>query len=508
MIQEKNIDVTATQKNYKKLIILLGRIVIYIFLTKLFIVWDPLTQYRHDYPPKEIPRAHDNDDGYKLRQSHFKLGDDKNPYLTTSMIQNRDIENCGPCNSALDENAKNDLRKSHFNLGNNKPNFETTFRSEYYDKSQLLPKDNINSKNIEKMLRAHNYEFGDDKPNYISEAADRYTKPKINPNDIAQNRISNQLLQKSNYQFGNNNEPWNTTQKRSYTPKYSENDKTNPDLVKTNFILGDDKPDFKSINSQTYKSHPYQFVPVDKNLINDLRSHHYKLGNVTDPLMTQNQVDFKDPTLFGNNYAPTLDNNLLRRSHFQLGDALPSEIYNTTYKIVHTPKKATPPKKNTLRNSAINLVGNNPMTYLTDYRDNYVPKQTDLNNKNDLKDLMNHIRKSHFNFGDMKNDFSTTSGNAYKFDPDAAKKANSKLNNDLLKDLQSTHYKLGYDNDVGISTQKKDYIPYGLNENKLGKINPGNNFNFGDTNKFDGISIYKSDYVEKEIPADGNDCWC
>ena len=508
MIQEKNIDVTATQKNYKKLIILLGRTVIYIFLTKLFIVWDPLTQYRHDYPPKEIPRAHDNDDGYKLRQSHFKLGDDKNPYLTTSMIQNRDIENCGPCNSALDENAKNDLRKSHFNLGNNKPNFETTFRSEYYDKSQMLPKDNINSKNIEKMLRAHNYEFGDDKPNYISEAADRYTKPKINPNDIAQNRISNQLLQKSNYQFGNNNEPWNTTQKRSYTPKYSENDKTNPDLVKTNFILGDDKPDFKSINSQTYKSHPYQFVPVDKNLINDLRSHHYKLGNVTDPLMTQNQVDFKDPTLFGNNYAPTLDNNLLRRSHFQLGDALPSEIYNTTYKIVHTPKKATPPKKNTLRNSAINLVGNNPMTYLTDYRDNYVPKQTDLNNKNDLKDLMNHIRKSHFNFGDMKNDFSTTSGNAYKFDPDAAKKANSKLNNDLLKDLQSTHYKLGYDNDVGISTQKKDYIPYGLNENKLGKINPGNNFNFGDTNKFDGISIYKSDYVEKEIPADGNDCWC
>ena len=469
---------------------------------------DPLTQYRHDYPPKEIPRASDNDDGYKLRQSHFKLGDDKNPYLTTSMIQNKDIENAGPCNSALDENLKNDLRKSHFNLGNNKPNFETTFRSEYYDKSQMLPKDNVNSKNIEKMLRAHNYEFGDDKPNYISEAASRYTKPNVNPNDMTQNRISNQLLQKSNYQFGNNDEPWNTTQKRSYTPKYAENDKTNPDLVKTNFILGDDKPDFKSINSQTYKSHPYQFVPVDKNLVNDLRSHHYKLGNVTDPLITQNQEDFKDPTLFGNNFRPTLDNNLLRRTHWQMGDALPSEIYNTTYKTVHTPKKSTPPKKNVLRNSAINLVGNNPMTYLTDYRDNYIPKQSNLNNKNDLNNLMNHIRKSHFNFGDMKNDFSTTSGNTYKYDPDAAKKANSRLNNELLKDLQSTHYKLGYDNDVGLSTQKKDFIPYGLNANTLGKINPENSFNFGDNNKFDGISIYKSDYVEKEIPADGNDCWC
>ena len=467
-----------------------------------------MTQYRHDYPPKEIPQSKDNDDGYKLRQSHFKLGDDKNPYLTTSMIQNKDIENCGPCNSSLDENAKNDLRKSHFNLGNNKPDFETTFRSEYYDKSQMLPKDNVNSQNIEKMLRAHNYEFGDDKPNYLSEAASRYTKPNINPNDNIENRISNQLLQKSNYKFGTNNEPWNTTQKRSYTPKYAENDKTAPNLKKTNFILGDDKPDFKSINSQTYKSHPYQFVPVDKNLINDLRSHHYNLGNYNNPLTTQNQIDFKDPTLDGNNYRPTLDNNLLRKTNWQLGDALPSEIYHTTYNTVHTPKKAEPQKNNVLRNSAINLVGNNPMTYLTDYRDNYAPKQNDLNNKNDLNNLMNNIRKSHFNFGDMKNDFSTTSGNAYKFDPDAAKKANNRLNNDLLKDLQSTHYKLGYDNDIGLTTQKKDYIPYGLNENQFEKRPNGNNFNLGDSNKFDGISIYKSDYVEKEIPANGNDCWC
>jgi hypothetical protein len=36
----------------------------------------------------------------------------------------------------------------------------------------------------------------------------------------------------------------------------------------------------------------------------------------------------------------------------------------------------------------------------------------------------------------------------------------------------------------------------------------GNNFNLGDGKKFDGISIYKSDYVEKEIPDNGNDCWC
>ena len=465
-----------------------------------------MTQYRHDYPPKEIPRHTDND-GYKLRQSHFKLGDDKNPYLTTSMIQNKDIENAGPCNTLLDEKAKNDLRKSHFNLGNNKPNFETTFRSEYYDKSNMLPKDNINSKNIEQMLRAHNYEFGDDKPNYLSEAASRYTNPGVIPNRN-ENKINNQLLQKSNYQFGNNDEPWNTTQKRSYTPKYAENDKNEMNAGKSNFVFGDDKPDFKSINSQTYKSHPYQFVPVDQKLIKDLRSHHYTLGHNDNPLMTQHQVDYKDPTLFGNNFSPTLDNNILRKTNFQMGDALPSEIYNTTYNTVHTPKKAERPEKNVLRNSAINLVGNNPMSYLTDYRDNYVPKKGDLANKNDLNNLMNSILNSHFNFGDSKNDFSTTSGNAYKFDPDAAKRANTSLGKDLLNDLRGTHYKLGYDNDIGLTTQKKDYIPYGLNDNKLEKMKLQDGFNLGDNNKFDGISIYKSDYVEKEIPDNGNDCWC
>ena len=96
----------------------------------------------------------------------------------------------------------------------------------------------------------------------------------------------------------------------------------------------------------------------------------------------------------------------------------------------------------------------------------------------------------------------------YKFDPNAAKNAKNGLDQNLIKDLKSTHYKLGYDDDIGTTTQKKDYIPYELNDNNLAKMLNGNNFNLGDGNKFDGISIYKSDYVEKEIPDNGNDCWC
>ena len=94
------------------------------------------------------------------------------------------------------------------------------------------------------MLMVHNYEFGDDKPDYLSETTSKYRQPNLNPNEITGNRINNQLLQKSNYKLGTDNEPLNTGQKISYTPKYSENEIKNIDLEKTNFILGDDKLDF------------------------------------------------------------------------------------------------------------------------------------------------------------------------------------------------------------------------------------------------------------------------
>ena len=490
-------------KNFVKRIILQEEIVIKNYNFK-FIDWDPLTQYKHDYPPKEIPKGVDVDPN-KLRKSHFIFGDEKNPYLTTAMLQNKDIENAGRCNPQLDEEAKNDLRRNHFVFGNAKPNFETTFRTEFYDKSNLLPKDDINSKNIEKMLRAHNYNFGDDKPNYLSETAARFTKPNVNPSDLNKNKISNQLLQQSHYVFGNSNDPWNTTQKRSYTPKVSDNDRFKKNLTSTNFKLGDDKPTLRSINNEVYVQHPYQFTPVDKNHVNYLRAHHYQFGKSDLPsqLMTQNQVDFKDPSLLGLDRIPPPNPQLLRQTHWTMGGDEPNN-YNTTYNVVHTPKKADNEKPQPPID-ALDLKGNNPMTYLTDYRENYIKKNGD-----NLKPKDNKNRNSNFSLGDMKNDFSTTSRNAFKFDPEAAKNANQGLNKDLMKELRGTHYKLGYNNDIGMTTQKSDYIPYGLYDDQKLKMPNKDNFSLGDkyNNKFEGNTIYQTDYVEKEITDNGNDCWC
>ena len=98
----------------------------------------------------------------------------------------------------------------------------------------------------------------------------------------------------------------------------------------------------------------------------------------------------------------------------------------------------------------------------------------------------------------MKNDFSTTSGNIFKFYINTDKSTNSGQSKYLIKELKDTHYKLGYDNDIGLTTQKSDYVPYGLYDNKKNQINKNNNFDLGDkyNNKFEGETIYQTDYVE------------
>ena len=56
--------------------------------------------------------------------------------------------------------------------------------------------------------------------------------------------------------------------------------------------------------------------------------------------------------------------------------------------------------------------------------------------------------------------------------------------------------------------KKKDFIPYGIiNEGRKDRMIEGN-IDLGGNNPFNGISIYQSDYTKKEIPNNGNDCYC
>ena len=414
-------------------------------------------------------------DSVTLRQTHFKLGDDKNPYQTSSMAQSEGIEKVGKCYPSLDENAKNDLRKSHFILGNFEPNYNTTFRREYYDKSNLFPKDNVDFKNIERKLRSQNYEFGTDKPDYISETAAKYTKPDMNLNKNGQNRVSTAMLQQSHYVFGTNNVPWVTTHRRAFTPKKAYTKMMNKNLAKTNFVLGDDV------------RHPLQKNPIDKKLLNDLRTHHFEFGrdDVPNQHVTQNQITYQNPNINGRR-PPSMDNRALRESHWALGDKgqeLP-DMYKTSYDRAHTPKKAdaNPVKNNATLQSSFSINGKGPMVYQT-----------------------------HFNLGEMKNDYNTVMDSSYKFDPKSAKLAKGELDKKLLNDLRATHYKLGQDNFRNQTTQRRDYVPYKLppNANKKRGFQE-TNFKLGElnNNKLEGQTIYMTDFVPKDLPPDENECWC
>ena len=100
-------------------------------------------------------------DSVRLRETHFKLGDDINRYQTSSMEQSDGIENHKMDNGTMDQTAKNELRKSHFVLGNFEPNYNTTFRREYYDKSGSLPKNKVDFYNIERKIKNSKFPIRD-----------------------------------------------------------------------------------------------------------------------------------------------------------------------------------------------------------------------------------------------------------------------------------------------------------------------------------------------------------
>ena len=187
------------------------------------------------------------------------------------------------------------------------------------------------------------------------------------------------MLQQIHYQFRNSNVPWNTTHRREFAPKKADNQRQVKYLTRTNFVFGDDRPTVKSVNEEVFIKHQIQPNLMDKKLLNDLSSHHFEFGkdDVPNKHITQNQLTYQNLNRLKNNnqFRPILDNQLLRQTHWSMGDKsqeLP-DIYNSTYNRAHTPKKIHSKlikNPNTFK-SSFNINGNGPMIYKTDYRANY-----------------------------------------------------------------------------------------------------------------------------------------
>ena len=454
-------------------------------------------------------------DSVTLRKTHFKLGDYVNPYQTSNMEQSRNIQSAGYRAVSLDQNVKNELRKSHFIFGNNEPNYNTTSNQTYYDKTKIFNAQNVDFHGVERGLRKHNYVLGDDKPDYQSETQDKFKIPAVNPNDLVGQKVSTAQLQQSHHVFGNCSDPWVTTQQVSFGPKKVEQKYYTKNLTKTNFILGDAEPTLKSVNQETFIKHPIISNQANKELANDLRKHHFNFGNENypDQLKTTNLQTYQDPKLKNEaNSLKRLDPQFLRESHWSLGNPQQQtpDHFTTTYSSSMKPKVPIPNPRapNTSFSSTINLNGKGPISYSTESGSNYIPytKQINPNDLKAIKDSMKNIKSSHFQLGEMKNDYGTTSQLTYKFDPKAAGNAKSTLDNKLINDLRSTHYKLGYMPEVYQTTNRAAFAPINiykfvkakephLQENHFSFSSHGNEIQ-------DGKTIYMTDYVKKPLPVE------
>lgn len=429
------------------------------------------------------------------------------------MEQSRNIQSAGYRAVSLDQKVKDDLRKSHFIFGNNDPSYKTTSQQTFYDKTKMHNVLNVDFKGVERGLRATNYVLGDDRPDYVSETQDKFRIPK--ETDRVGQKVSTAQLQQSHYVFGNCTDPWVTTQQVSFGPKKVEQKYYTKNLTKTNFILGDAEPTLKSVNQETFVKHPLISNQANKELANDLRRHHFNFGNENfgEQLQTTNLQAYQDPKL--NNAANSikkLDPQFLRESHWSIGsDQAPNkEQYQTTYAKAMGPKIPIPnPRaKNNSFYSSINMNCNGPISYATESLSNYRPYINKINPDDikTIKETVKNIKNSHFELGNMKNDYGTTSHNAYQFDPKMAGCARSTLDNKLINDLRATHYKLGYMDTINQTTNRASYVPIKnvgvvrANEPHLQQ----NHFSFSSVGNAiqDGKTIYMTDYVKKPLPVE------
>ena len=482
-----------------------------------------LSEYNQEYVPKKSLGSDNSNRGVYLRNSHFNLGNTPLNYETSVEAQSASIPK--KIVFKLDENKENKikLQRTNFILGNQKNDYISRYSSEYFNKLPFMK--DINNKNelelISKKLKATHVAPLPTKIQYESETQSKFKKPEISDKNTI--KINTAALQESHLSLGLHNVPWISTSKYFLTPKSNiaiNNRYSNPSqkLRESNITFSSekDKLSFRTENMDSYTQIPPNFEQnkMDLDLKNNLRKEHFTFGNEDNPnnRLSSNQLNFRDPKLY-KNYRPINfknDTNKFRQSNWSLSNGDQTNFFQSSYDLTMTPKKPEINEKKeikTFRSSVI--IGDEIQKdgYVSEYRKNYLDGKLKLNLRNlsedkKLFDTINNIRKSHFNFGESKNEYFTTMNNAYRYDPVLAKEGRGRLNDILKNNLRNSHYELGMGNDrEKYTSNRRDYINYPnfRPEKKIEKNKESNVFKTN-RNVFEGESIYMSDYVEKPLP--------
>ena len=484
-----------------------------------------LSEYNQEYIPKKSLVSENNNRGLYLRNSHFVLGNTPLNYETSIDAQSASIPK--KIQFKFDEHLDNKikLQKTNFILGNQKNDYITKYSSEYFNKLPFM-KDQNQKKELElisnKLKETHVAPITT-QIKYESETQDKFKKPILTEKN--QIKINTAALQQSHLSLGNHDIPWISSSRYFLTPKkklLSNNDRYNNNSLKLresniSFSQEKDKNNFRTENMDSYTQIPkdYEQNKMDLDLKNNLRKEHFSFGNEDNPnnRISSNRINFRDPKSYKNyhpiNFKNNIDVNKYRRSNWTISNGDERDFFKSSYGLTMTPKKPEIiPKKeiNTFKSNVI--IGGEAQKdgFLSEYRKNYLDGKLGINLKSlsqdkKLFDTINNIRRSHFNFGESKNDYFTTSGNAYKYDPILAKEGRGHLNDVLKNNLRSSHYELGMGNEIEkYSSNRRDYISYPnfKPEKKIEKNKESSVFH-RNRNVFEGESIYMSDYTEKPI---------
>ena len=493
-----------------------------------------ISEYNYEYNPKKVSPEDGTLNGNRgifLRNSHFLLGNSPMDYQTSSEAQSETIPKIIRYNTDGNlEDNKTRLQRSHFVLGNQNNDYITKYSSEFYNKIPYLNNNNKNELNyISNKLKETHISPLSDEINYESETQAKYRKPNISLSDLENKRnelkINTFALQESHLSLGKQEVPWITSNRYYLTPKKNIENKRYISTERLqqshiNFSNGaDDDRNFKSENMESYAEKPLNFSNnnIFLNLKNNLRREHFNFGNEDNPnnRISSNKIDYQDPKFnkdyIGKLFKNKIDPRKYRRSNWTISNGDNRDFFKSTYNHMMTPKKPEINKKkevNTFK-SSIKIGGNmEPNDFQSEYKHKYNDNKLKINLKNleedqKLMETIANIRRSHFDFGDNKNDYNTTTGKTYKYDPKLAKEGRGELNKKLKNNLMNSHYELGMGNDMEkMTSNRRDFRSYqGYKSNK--KVEADNTSHIFNTNRnvFDGETIYMSDYTEKPLPC-------
>ena len=485
-----------------------------------------LSEYNQEYVPKKSSTLENNNRGLYLRNSHFILGNTPLNYETSFAAQSASIPK--KIQFKFDDNLENKrkLQKTNFILGNQKNDYVSKYNSEYFDKLPFM-KDKNQKRELElisnKLKETHVAPLTS-QIKYESETQAQFKKPTISENN--QMKINTAALQESHLSLGSHNVPWISSNRYFLTPKRTlelDNNRYNNNSLKLreshiSFSQDKDVNNFRTENMDSFTQIPknYEQNKMDLELKNNLRKEHFSFGNEDNPnnRISSNQINFQDPKLHKNYHPVNLKNkidiNKYRRSNWTISNGDERDFFKSSYGLTMTPKKPeikTKKEINTYKSSVVIGAEDQKDGFVSEYRKNYPDGKLAFNLKNigqdkKLMETINNIRKSHFNFGESKNDYFTTSSNAYKYDPILAREGRGQLNDVLKNNLRSSHYELGMGNErEKYTSNRRDYISYpNYKPIKIVDKNNQSSAFHRNRNVFEGESIYMSDYTEKPIP--------